>query len=72
MPMENVVVGTKMPAKDTDLLKQVCKARGENVSSFIRRAIRTELAKLSYLSEADKKALGIPPMRHRSSEAETR
>jgi metal-responsive CopG/Arc/MetJ family transcriptional regulator len=68
--MENVVVGTKMPTKDADLLKQVCKARGENVSSFIRRAIRTELARLSYLSDADKKALGVHLTRQRSAEIE--
>lgn len=57
--MDNTVVGAKMPKKDADLLKQVCENRGENLSSFIRRAIRTELAKLSYLSDEEKRALGV-------------
>jgi hypothetical protein len=41
------------------LLKKVSHARGEDVSDFVRRAIKSELARLSYLSSADKKALGI-------------
>lgn len=38
-------------------LEEVCEARGEQLSSFARRAILRELAQLSYLSEAQKKAL---------------
>jgi hypothetical protein len=48
-----------MKNEDILLLKKVCSARGENLSSFVRRAIRTELARLSYLTEDEKKALGI-------------
>jgi len=40
------------------LLKDICEKRGEDVSGFVRRAIKKELAKLGYLSEAEKKALG--------------
>lgn len=58
--IENLVVGTRMPIKDVVLLKEVCQARGENISSFIRRSIYRELASLSYLTEKQKKALGVP------------
>lgn len=57
---EDVVVGTRMSIKDVVLLKDVCQARGENLSSFIRRSIRMELARLSYLTPAERKALGFP------------
>ncbi len=40
-------------------LRDVSKARGEDVSDFIRRAILKELAALSYLSNDQKKALGV-------------
>lgn len=46
-------------SKDIDLVEQISKSRGENRSDFIRRAIRRELARLSYLSEEEKKALGV-------------
>lgn len=52
-------IGVRLPAKDVLLLKRICRSRGEDLSDFIRRAIRTELAKLSFLSAVDKKALGI-------------
>jgi len=45
--------------EDRKLLKSVCKARGENLSSFIRRSIRKELASLSFYSKDTKKALGV-------------
>lgn len=41
------------------LIKRVSKARGEHLSTFVRRAIRRELARLSYLSAWEKKALEI-------------
>jgi hypothetical protein len=44
---------------DRELLKRVCEARGENLSSFIRRAIKKELASLNFYSDFDKKSLGI-------------
>jgi len=40
-------------------LNAVCKARGEDLSDFIRRSIRKELASLGFLSDEQKKALGI-------------
>lgn len=41
------------------LLRDVCKARGENISNFVRRSVRKELVQLSYLSPYKKKALGV-------------
>jgi hypothetical protein len=52
-------IGVRLPRKDVLLLKRICRSRGEDLSDFIRRAIRTELAKLSFLSALDKKALGV-------------
>jgi hypothetical protein len=47
---------------DTDvheLIRKVAKARGEDVSSFVRRSILSELARLSYLPPEQGKALGL-------------
>lgn len=57
--MSNSIVFARMPKPDIDLLRKVTKARGEDLSSFVRRAVYKELADLSYLSEEQKKALGI-------------
>ena len=48
-----------MAASDTALLKRVCESRGEDISDFVRRAIRKELASLDYLKPADVQALGL-------------
>jgi len=42
-----------------ELLKTVAKDRGQQLSSFVREIIKTELARLAYLSPDEKKALGI-------------
>jgi hypothetical protein len=52
-------IGVRMSASEIALIKKVSRARGEDVSDFARRAIRSELARLSYLSADEKKALGI-------------
>jgi len=52
-------IGVRLELKDKELLTKVCKARGEDVSDFIRRAIRKELASLSFYPEEVKKALGL-------------
>jgi len=54
-----VVLGFRIEASDAELLRLVCKARRENMSDFIRRAVIKELARLSYLSEDERTALGI-------------
>jgi uncharacterized protein (DUF1778 family) len=50
-------IGVRFKDEDKKLLEKICDARGEDVSDFIRRAIRRELAALSFLSEFEKKAL---------------
>ena len=52
-------IGVRMQPRDIRLLKDVCKARGEDVSDFVRRAIKMELARLSFLTSEEKKALGL-------------
>lgn len=41
------------------LVKTVSDARGESISTFLRRIVLEELARLSYLPAEQKKALGI-------------
>jgi len=57
--MSNPVVFARMPKEDIELVKKVAKARGEDLSDFVRRAIYRELADLSFLSKEQKKALGL-------------
>jgi hypothetical protein len=52
-----------MTEQDVLFLKRVCKARGENLSTFIRRAIKLELGRLSLLNDEEKMALGLASMR---------
>jgi len=53
------LVGAKFVERDAELIRNVAKMRGGCVSDFIRYAILKELARLSYLSEEETKALGI-------------
>lgn len=55
----NSRIGIRLPAKDVLLAKRICRSRGEDLSDFVRRAIRTEMAKLSFLKPEDRKALGV-------------
>jgi uncharacterized protein (DUF1778 family) len=55
----NQRIGIKIETEDRVLLERVCQARGEQISSFVRRAIKKELASLSYYPAETKKALGI-------------
>jgi uncharacterized protein (DUF1778 family) len=57
--MSNSIIGVRITTEDRKLLDKICKARGEDVSDFVRRSIRKELASLSFLPAEDKKALGI-------------
>jgi len=57
--VSNTTIGVRIPAEDRELLDKVCKARGEDLSDFVRRSIRKELASLGFLSNDQKKALGI-------------
>lgn len=49
----------RMETSEIRLLRDITRARGEDISDFVRRAVKTELARLSYLSAEEKKALGI-------------
>lgn len=53
------VVGVRVTKGLYMMLATVSNSRGEDVSDFVRRAILKELASLSFLSESQKKALGI-------------
>lgn len=55
------VVGARFPISDASLLEEVCRARGEDKSDFVRRSVRKELARLSFYTEKEKKALNVPP-----------
>ena len=59
--MKNLVkiLGVRVTEDLYSRLRIVSNARGEDVSDFMRRAILKELAFLGYLSEGQKKALGI-------------
>jgi len=57
--MSRPIVFARMSAEDIELLKKVCKARGEDLSDFVRRSVRKELARLNYLTEEEKKALEV-------------
>jgi len=44
---------------DLNLICKACKARGETLSSFCRRSIKIELARLGLLSDEEKQLLGV-------------
>lgn len=57
--MSNTTIGVRITQEDRELLDRVCIARGEDLSDFVRRAIRKELAALSFFTSETKKALGM-------------
>ncbi len=59
MKYENKIVSVRFPTSDVLLLKEVARNRGQDVSNFVRLSVRKELARLSYLTKEEKKALGI-------------
>jgi hypothetical protein len=54
-----VVLGTRFVESHAKLVRAVAEKRGEDTASFLRRATLRELARLSYLSRDEKKALGM-------------
>ena len=52
-------IGVRLSDGDLVLLKEVCKARAEDVSGFIRRLVRKELSRLGYLDENVRKAFQV-------------
>ena len=57
--MKNITIGVRVTQEDRDLIQKVCIARGEQISDFVRRAVKKELASLSFYSDETKKALGL-------------
>jgi predicted DNA-binding protein len=57
--VSNCILGVRIAPEDKELLKKVSKTRGEDLSDFVRRAIKKELASLSFLPDYDKKCLGV-------------
>jgi len=43
-----------------EIIKKVSSARGQDMSNFLREIIKAELARLSFLTDFEKKALGVP------------
>jgi hypothetical protein len=62
------IVFARMPEEEMNIVRDVCKSRGEGISNFVRRAVLSELARLSYLSTERKKALGLSQFDGRSHE----
>ena len=52
-------IGVRLAPKIYTLLKRITNARGEDISDFVRRAIYKELAALNFLSQEQKKAIGL-------------
>jgi hypothetical protein len=62
--MSDSVIGVRLTPTDKELLSKVATARGEDLSDFVRRAIKKELASLSFLPDYDKKCLGVQVAKH--------
>lgn len=56
--MENAI-RVRISSHDRELIDRVCKIRGEDLSSFTRRALKKELADLGIYSEGELTILGI-------------
>ena len=52
-------IAIRLRSEDYRLLQRIARARSIDVSDFVRQALRSEFAKLSYLDDASKKALGV-------------
>lgn len=63
MSSRTVSVTARFPMEDANLLKKTARDRREDVSSFVRRAVLREIAKLGLLPDEQRKALGVPDER---------
>jgi len=60
MSSESTVIFTvRIPQSTADVIRKVARQRGQSLSGFLRLVLYQELARLSYLSEEEKKALGV-------------
>ena len=57
--MEHKIVCVRFNSEELTLMRKVSKTRGEDVSSFIRRAVKKELVSLGFYNEKTKRTLGI-------------
>lgn len=48
-----------IPKDLKDLAMRVARARGETLGAMVRRALKRELALMNYLTDEEKKALGV-------------
>lgn len=55
--MRKPIVFARMDEETVALVKNVSESRGENLSTFIRRSVLRELARLDYLTSKEMKAL---------------
>lgn len=53
------VMTVRFTKRVRDLIKQVADARGSDESAVIRQAVHEQLARLSFLTDDEKKALGV-------------
>ncbi len=54
-----VSITARFPMEDANLLKKTARDRREDVSTFVRRAVLKEIAKLGLLPDEQRKALGV-------------
>ena len=59
MSTQSKTVSARFTAYDVDLLREVCRARGEDLSDFIRRSVKKELAYLGFYEDKVRQALGV-------------
>ena len=52
-------LGARFPVGDVELVWKATELRGEDVSVFLRRAVRRELSRLSLLDEESRRALEL-------------
>lgn len=53
------MIGAKFEDRDIGLIQKACQIRGEDVSSFLRRAVKKELVELGLLDKKEARVLGL-------------
>jgi len=49
----------RLSKRDFELLRKISEARGIDASDFVREALRRRFAELAFLTDDEKKALGV-------------
>jgi hypothetical protein len=62
MVISYVTISARFTSKDVSLLREVCRARGEDVSDFVRRSVKKELAGFGFYDDRVRQALGVDPL----------